>query len=372
MNLDRVGSSWVEGRLAGRPKLALRGTTSRALPPHVREAVVAALDEHASMPPAAGLPELRAAIGSLHGRDPESEVVVTGGAQHALSVAFRALLKPGDEVVLPTPTYSFGGAIRRAGGEPVEVPSRLEDGWRIDTDAVAAAITPATRVVVLCNPGNPTGVVHPRATVEALVDLCRGRCITLLTDEAYERYVYDGPMISAAALSDDVVLVRSIGKSFALPSWRLGYVLAPPAVAAACRAVLEWDCLRLPHAAQRAGAAAIAGPQDWLADVADEYRRCRDAAHAAARAAGVACMLPAAGPFLFLDTRDRPDAWEGLHEVGIAVVPGAFFGAPGFVRLAFGADDATLAELQQRLVAWAARPDTVVGVGDSITLRAEA
>jgi aspartate/methionine/tyrosine aminotransferase len=356
VNLDRVGSSWVEERLAGRPKLPLRGTTSRALPPHVRDAVVAALDEHGSMPSAAGLPELRAAIAALHGRDPDTEVVVTGGAQHALSVAFRALLRPGDEVVIPTPTYSFGGAIRRAGGEPVEVPSRLEDGWALQVDAVAAAITPATRVVVLCNPGNPTGVVHPPATVQALVDLCRDRGVRLLTDEAYERYVYDGPMTSAAALSPDVVLVRSIGKSFALPSWRLGYIIAPPAIAAACRAALEWDCLRLPHVAQRAGAAAITGPQDWLAGVADEYRHCRDAAHAAARAAGLDCVLPAAGPFLFLDTRARPRAWEELHDRGIAVVPGEFFGAPGFVRLAFGADRTTLTELADRLAAWAVSP----------------
>lgn len=353
MNLDRVGSSWVEEQLAGRPRLALRGTTSRPLPPHVREAVVAALDEHDSMPPAAGLPELRAAIATLHGRDPDAEVVVTGGAQHALSVAFRAIVSPGDEAVLPTPTYSFGGAIRRAGGEPVEVPSRQEDGWALDVGAVAAAITPATCVVVLCNPGNPTGVVHPPATVRALVELCRERGVTLLTDEAYERYVYDGQLTSAAALDDGVVLVRSIGKSWALPSWRLGYIVAPPPVAAACRAVLEWDCLRLPHVAQRAAAAAITGPHDWLADVAAEYRRCRDLALTAVRAAGIACALPTAGPFLFLDVRHRDGAWKALHELGIAVVPGAFFGAPGFVRLAFGADEDTLSELGRRLTAFA-------------------
>jgi aspartate/methionine/tyrosine aminotransferase len=353
VNLDRVGSSWVERRLAARTKLALRGTTSRALPPHVRAAVLEALDEHDAMPPSHGLTSLREAIGALHGRDPESEVLVTAGAQHALSVAFRALLADGDEVVVPSPTYSFGGAIRRAGGVPVYVTSRLEDGWRIDVDAVAAACTAATQVLVLCNPGNPTGVVHASTTVEALVGLCRDRGITLLTDEAYERYVYDGSLASAAALDEGVVLVRSVGKSYALPGWRLGYVVAPSRVVDACRTVVEWDCLRLPHVAQRAGAAAITGPGDWLADVADEYRRCRDAAFAAAEQAGIACALPAAGPFLFLDVRGVDGAWESLHEAGIPVVPGAFFEAPGFVRLAFGADEQTLAELATRLRAWA-------------------
>ena len=338
---DRIGSLWVEERYRGRV-LPLRGTAARPLPDHVRGAAVEALGEHERTPPTRGLVGLREAIARLHGRDPETEVLVTSGAQHGLSVAFRALLDPGDEVIVPSPAYFFGGAIEAAGGRAVYVPSREEDGWLWDLDAIAAAVGPRTRAVVACNPGNPTGHLPATEEVAGLVAIAGRHGLAIVADEAYERYVYDGARIaSLAERRPDAVLVRSIGKSYALPTWRLGYVVgARPFIDAALRA-LELDCIRCPYVGQRVAQAALEGPQSWLEDVASEYERNRDEALAAVEAVGLSAVRPAAAPFLFVNLRGAGE--EELLEAGIPAVPGRFFQAPGYARVPFGGDVATLA-----------------------------
>ena len=323
---------WVEERLAARDRVGLHGTAARPLPPHVRAAVAEALDEHERSAPPRGLPELREAIARLHGADPEREVLVTNGAQHALAVCFHALLAPGDNVVVPTPAYFFGGAIELAAARAVYVPSREEDGWRWDPDALERAVDERTKVLVLCNPCNPTGYLPSREEIDALLELARRRRLVVLTDEAYERYVFDGEL--APARGDHVVVVRSIGKSYALPAWRLGYVVAPAPIADECARVLEVDVIRCPYVTQRAALAALTGPQDWLAGIADEYTARRDRALAAVREAGLEARRPAAGPFLFV----RLDDEDALLEAGIPAVPGRFFQAPGYARVPFGGD----------------------------------
>ncbi len=324
---------WVEERHPG----PLRGAASRPLPPHVRAEILAALDDTGTAPPR-GLPALREAIGRLHGRDPETEVLVTNGAQHALGVCFRALLQPGDGVIVPTPAYFFGGAIEAAGGRTIYVPSREEDGWRWHPDAIERAVDARTRALVVCNPNNPTGHLPSSAEIEELVELAERHGLLIVTDEAYERYLYgEARLASVLDRASDAVLVRSIGKSYAMPGWRLGYLVAPPAVIDACAEVLEWDVLRCPTVGQRAAATAIGGPQDWLADLAQEYERKRDWALAAVHAVGLSCVPPRAGPFLFV---------AGVEDelLAMGAVPGRFFQAPGYARLPFGGDPAALAQ----------------------------
>jgi aspartate/methionine/tyrosine aminotransferase len=344
---DRIGSLWVEERYGGRI-LPLRGTAARALPPHVREAAIAALGEHGRTPPSRGLPELRQALARLHGRDPEREVLVTCGAQHALAVCFRALLAPGETAIVPAPAYFFAGPIEAAGGRAVYVHGREEEGWRWDLDAIERAVDPSTRVLVACNPGNPTGHLPSQDEVAALAALAGRHGLTIVTDEAYERYVYGGALASVLEAAPDAVLVRSIGKSYAVPSWRLGYLVAPPDVVDRCLRALEVDCIRCPSVGQRVALAAVEGPQDWVADLADEYERYRDVALAAVAAAGLAVAPPPAGPFLFLSLDGAGE--EELLEAGIPAVPGRFFEAPGYARLPFGGADDALADA---LRAWA-------------------
>ncbi len=315
----------AERALAGRTDvLPLKGSVGAPLPPHVREAVLAALDEHTVTPPSRGHLALREAIARdlPAPADPETQILVTNGAMQALGLVFRAVLEPGDEVIVPTPSYFFRGLVERAGGTFVPVPTP-EDTWRWDPAAIEAAVTERSRLLVLTNPNNPTGHLPTRAEIDELLALAARHRLTVLTDEAYERCIFDGELASAWG-AENVILVRSLGKSLALPAWRIGFVAAEPAVIDACLRELEWDVIRVSHPVQRAAAAALDGPQDWLDALRAQTRRDRDAAHARF---GDAAHLPAATPFLWLRLGDEP------LDPRLPVVDGAAFGTPGYARL---------------------------------------
>jgi aspartate/methionine/tyrosine aminotransferase len=329
VNRDEMPSIALERRLAGTDVLPLKGSMAAPLPSHVREAVVAALDEHTVTPPSRGHLALREAIArSLHApADPERGILVTNGAMHALSLVFRALLDPGDEVLVPTPCYFFAGLIERAGGVFVPVPS-----W--DPSAIEAAVTPKSRILVLTNPNNPDGRLPSRAEIDELLAIADRHDMTVITDEAYERCIHEGKLASAWG-APNVILIRSLGKSLAMPAWRIGFVAAESSVIDACLDELEWDVIRVSHVAQRAATAALEGPQGWLDEVADGYRRDRDAAHAAiVQHPRLSAALPAAGPFLWLELGGLSS--DDVIAEGFPVVDGAAFGAPGYARLPFG------------------------------------
>ena len=348
MRRDEMPSIAAERALAGRDVLPLKGSVAAPLPPHVRDAVAAALDEHAVTPSSRGHLELREAIAkSLPApADPERELLITNGAMHALSLVFRALLAAGDEVIVPTPCYFFAGLIERAGGVFVPV-----DGW--DPAAIEGAVTPRTRAFVLTNPNNPDGRLPTRAEVDELLALAARHGLTVVTDEAYERCIHDGELASAWG-APNVVLVRSLGKSLAMPAWRIGFVAGSADAIDACLGELEWDVIRVSHVAQRAAAAALDGPQDWLEEVAAGYRRDRDASHAAvAGYLTLSAPLPGATPFLWADLGGIPA--ESLLAAGIAVVDGVHFGSPGKARLPFAGAAEHEAELRRRLALVAER-----------------
>jgi aminotransferase len=346
---DEVPSLAAERRIVGTGLLPLKGTAGAPLPDHVREAVSAAVGEHDVTPPSRGDLALREAIVRTlpAPADPEREVLITNGAMHGLSVLFRALLQPGDEVVVPTPAYFFGGLIERAGGSPVSVPSREADDWRWDVEAIERAVTRRTTTLVLCNPNNPTGYLPTRAEIDVLLELADRHGLSVVTDEAYERCIFDGELASAFG-GPGVILVRSLGKSLAMPNWRIGFVAGDGEIVDRCLRELEWDVLRVGHVVQRAAAAALDGPQDWLADLADRYRRDRDAAHGVISEDHILdSTLPAATPFLFLNL--GPLSAENLLAAGVAVVDGAAFGAPGYARLPFAGAAELGDELHRRL-----------------------
>ena len=258
-------------RRSGVEPVPLHGTLSPALPPHVVDAVARTLGRPMAAPPPRGLLELRGAmaerLGHATGRavDPELEVIVTNGAMHALGLCFRSLVRPGDEVVVPAPCFFFSGPIQAAGATPVYVPGTAADGWRWDPDAIEQAIGPRTAALLLCNPGNPTGAVPSREEMAAVVAVAESRGLPIVTDEAYEAAVWgDTTMTSAAALAADVIVIRSLGKSLAMPQLRVGVIAGPAGRVAGCADALEWDCLRVGIAAQEAALAALTGPRDWL------------------------------------------------------------------------------------------------------------
>jgi aspartate/methionine/tyrosine aminotransferase len=340
----------------------LSGTPAPALPDHVVDAVAAALARRMTTPPVNGLAALRRALASELERstggaaDPETGVLVTNGAMQALGVCFRSLLEPGDEVVVPTPCFFFGGPIQRAGGVPVYVPSSEADGWRWDVDALERAVGPRTRAVMLCNPGNPTGTVPSPEEVAAVVSLAERHGLVVVTDEAYEAGVWQGAVLcSAFGLADEVVVIRSLGKSLSMPQLRIGMLAGPAHRVARCTRVLEWDCLRVNVASQEAALAALEGPRDWLDRIQSGLEDDRATAiEAVAATPGLTAVTPRAAPFLFVGSSSGDDLASQLEQAGLPVVDGAAFEAPGYARLPFGGAAGAAAALRQALDSWAA------------------
>jgi aspartate/methionine/tyrosine aminotransferase len=339
----------------------LSGTPAPALPDHVVDAVAAALARRMKTPPVRGLAALRRALATELDRttgraaDPDDEVIVTNGAMHALSVCFRALLEPGDEVVVPTPTFFFGGPIESAGGVPVPVLGSASQGWRWDAETLELAVGPRTRALMLCNPGNPTGTVPSQEDVVAAVALARRHGLTIVTDEAYEAGLWQGtPLCSAFGLAEDVVVIRSLGKSLSMPQLRIGMLAGPAAFVERCVRVLEWDVLRVNVASQEAALAALEGPRGWLHAIHAGLESDRAVAlDLVAATPGLTATTPLAAPFLFVGSETGTDLADELERLGLPVVDGAAFGAPGYARLPFGGATEAAGALRRALDGWA-------------------
>ncbi|OFV89092.1 MAG: hypothetical protein A2V74_05535 [Acidobacteria bacterium RBG_16_70_10] len=347
------------------------GEPDQPTPRHIAEAGKAAIDAgRTKYAPAAGLPELRAAVAHRYREDfgvsfaPE-DVVATIGGKQALALLYQAVLDRGSEVVIPTPAWpTFAEAARVAGGRPVFVPLRAAAGFRVTAKAIARALTPRTKVVIVNSPSNPTGAVADPAEIEKIARLARRRGFLLVYDDTYAHLVFDsgGPASLRAvreAAGDRLVVVGTASKTYCMTGWRVGWVIGPRALAEAGAALNSHSVQSPATFAQLAAVEALTGPQDVVRELAEEYRRRRAFIHPAiAGIPGVACPEPAGGFYLFPDvsrhlSREIPDtvalATRLLEDKGVAVVPGEGFGAPGYLRLSFASAMADLREGARRI-----------------------
>ncbi|MGW7573745.1 pyridoxal phosphate-dependent aminotransferase [Streptomyces sp. NPDC054765] len=294
--------------------------------------------------------------------DPESELLITHGAQHGMSVAIRALLEPGDEIVVPAPTYFFDGMIRMAGVRPVYVPLEESLGWEYDPEAVEAAVTPATKALLICNPSNPTGYVPGRRRLVELLDVAARHGMVVLADESYERYVWDGPGYTPQMLlrerHPDLVTVTSLSKNYAFTSWRVGYVNAPAHLLQPIHRAFEWDSINVGDVAQAAAEAVIAGPQEWIESSFATLRFRRDVQLAGFAQAGLKAVRPDAGVFTFADFASLGVTGRDLENLllshGVTAIAGdAFAGPPTHARVLYGGSVDSLAEVGRRLTSLA-------------------
>ncbi len=367
MTLGRFPTYAAEERLgagsARASRVPLHGTPAPPLPAHVVEAVSRTLSRPMPAPPARGLETLREALAvelrRTVGRavDPVGEIVVTNGAMQALGVVLRALLAPGDEVVVPAPCFFFEGPIRAAGAAPVYVPSARGPGFAWDAEEIAGAAGPRARVLLLCNPENPTGYVPEADEVAAVVAIAAERGLRVVTDEAYEGSLWDGAVLSSAfEAAEDAIVVRSLGKSLLMPQLRIGFAAGPADVVEVCVRTLEWDCLRVGVAAQAAALAALSGPREWIGEVQGGMSRSRRVAlDAVARVDDLVVDPPRGGPFLFLGASDgRETLADELLSVGLPVVDGRHFQASGRARLPFGGAEDAGPALERALARWSA------------------
>ncbi|MEO3857130.1 pyridoxal phosphate-dependent aminotransferase [Acrocarpospora sp. B8E8] len=292
--------------------------------------------------------------------DPETELLITHGAQHGMSVVLRALLSPGDEVVIPAPTYFFDGMVRMAGARPVYVGSRESADWDHDPDEVEAAVTPATRALLICNPNNPTGYVPARARLEQLLDVAARHGLLALSDESYARYVHDGPGYVPQMLlrerHPDMVTVTSLSKNYAFTSWRVGYAHAPAHLLERVHRALEWDAINVGDVPQAAAHAVITGPQDWIEPAFATMRERRDLLLSGVHAAGLRAVRPDAGIFALADFSPLGVAGRDLEDLllerGLTAIAGdAFHGPATHARLLYGGTHESLTEVANRLAA---------------------
>ena len=324
-------------------------------PPHVVEAGIRALrDGHTRYGPPAGLPELREAIcEDLAGRGlraSSERIVVCPGAKPAILYAVLATIEPGDEVLLPDPGFPiYDSVVRFCGGVPVAVPALAG----FDVEAVANKITPRTRMLVYNSPGNPTGAVVPEADLHSLARLATDHDLWVLADDIYRRIVYGkepGCIAALAGMAERTIIVDGFSKAYAMTGWRLGYGVFPDSLAPhAVRLVINSNTCTAAFV-QRAGLAALRGPQDAVAAMVAEFRRRRDVLIDRLTAIeGVRCRTPEGAFYAFPDVSALPLdsarlADRLLEEEGVAVLDGKGFGpgGDGHLRFSFASSMETL------------------------------
>jgi aspartate aminotransferase len=288
------------------------------------------------------------------------QVVVTVGAKHALFNIALALFEPGDQVVIPAPCWvSYPEQVRIAGAEPVLPAAREEDGWRIQPDALARAINPKTKAVLLCSPSNPTGAAYSKTELLALVDVLRKTDAWIITDEIYGELVYDGfEHVSIAKLAPDladrIVVVDGVSKTYAMTGWRIGWAIAPKPLAKAIDVIQGQSTTNATAIAQEAALAALTGPQEEITKMRAAFEKRRRVMVDGLNALpGVRCRMPEGAFYAFADCRSfygleyqgRPIASDDdiafwlLEKAHVAAVPGGAFGAPGFLRFSYATSE---------------------------------
>lgn len=344
------------------------GEPDQPTPQHIVEAAEEALRAGLTRyGPSEGIPELREAICehlALFGIDAKpDEVLVTPGASFAIYLALKAILRPGDRVLLPTPTwFVYPDLVRLAGGRCVFVSPR--EGYKPDLEALAEAIGPGVRALVLNTPNNPVGYVLSAEEVRALADLAVDHGLYVISDEIYKAFTYDGvkhvSLASVPELRDKLVLVDGFSKAYRMTGWRLGYLVAPAGLVNEMVAMQRAIIMCVPPFIQKAGLAALRGPQEHVKEMVAEYQARRDLVlNALSRLPGVRVERPAGGFYVFPDLsayglKASELASRLEREQGVKVMPGELFG-PGWgyhIRISFCRPREELAEGMERLIAF--------------------
>lgn len=342
-------------------------------PPHAVAAAKDALDAGLThYGPFAGLPELRAAVAedALHHKGvttrPE-DVFITVGGKGVMVYAILALIDPGDEVILPDPTFPiYASLTRTCGGTPVPIPLRMEDRFALDPERVAAAITPRTKMLILNSPANPTGGVMERAAVERIAELAIEHGLIVLSDEIYGRILYDGAehvsIASLPGMTERTVILDGVSKAYAMTGWRLGTAVVPSWLSPHVGRLIINTISCVPAFIQLGALAALTGPQDGVeAMVAEFAARRRLVVDGLNAIPGIRCAEPQGAFYAFpevtgtgLDGRTMADRL--LEEAGVSTVAGTAFGAwaEAFLRISYATSRERLTEGLRRIAGFVA------------------
>ncbi len=338
-------------------------------PEHIRQAATDAMnagDTHYVA--SAGIPGLRKAIADklLHDNgievDPNGGVIVTPGGKQALFEATLAFVEPGVDVLIPEPAWvSYGPMVELAGGTPVPVTLDPGNNWRLTLEKLAAAATPATRILLINSPNNPTGRVLDGAELNAVAEFAREHDLLVFTDEMYEKILYDDHRhVSIATLpgmADRTLTFNGLSKAYAMTGWRLGYVAGPRPYMEQIEKVHSHSVTCATSFVQKAGIVALTGPQAFISEMVSAWdRRRRHLAAGLNQIKGITCPLVEGAFYAFADVRgtgltSTQAADLFLQDAHVAVTPGIAFGAAGegHVRLSFATSDEALAHAVDRI-----------------------
>ncbi|KPL10411.1 aspartate aminotransferase [candidate division BRC1 bacterium SM23_51] len=332
-------------------------------PEHIKDAAKRALDEgFTKYTPSAGIPELRQAICEKFKNDngldytPE-QILVSCGAKHSIFNAVQALVDPGDEVIFQAPYWvSYPEMVKAAGGEPVIVEAGVDQGFRMTADQVCAAITDRTALCILNSPSNPTGAVYGRDEILEIVDVLADRGIPVISDEIYEKILYDGLTHTCVAslrpeFKDLTILVNGVSKTYSMTGWRIGYLAGPKEAVGAMTRLQDHSTSNPTSISQKAALAALRGDQSAAAKMVEAFdERRRYIVEALNAIPGVRCPMPQGAFYVFPDVSGVYGKALGdgktlngslelcdylLDKARVAVVPGVAFGDDRCVRLSY-------------------------------------
>jgi len=336
-------------------------------PANVREAAKRAIDAgRTHYPPFPGIPELREAIAADSARrrgfapDPQN-VFVTVGGKGVMYYTILALVDPGDEVIVPDPGYPIYESVTRfAGGTAVPIAIRQENGFRLDPDELASLVTPRTKLIVINSPANPTGGVLTRDDLERIAAIAVEHDLAVLSDEIYSRILYEGEHVSIAALpgmAERTIVLDGFSKTWAMTGWRLGYGIVPSWLGHGFGRLIINSVSGATTFAQVGAVEAIAGPQDEVDRMVEEFRARRDLVVDGLNAIpGVSCLRPAGAFYVFpeisgtgLTGAELADRL--LHEGGVSVLAGTAFGQVGVnhIRLSYANSRENISEALRRM-----------------------
>lgn len=338
-------------------------------PKHIRDAAIEAMNAGETHYVASeGIPGLRKAIADKLRDDngievdPNGGVIVTPGGKQALFEAALAFVEPGVDVLIPEPAWvSYGPMVELAGGRPVPVALNPDDNWRITAESLAAAVTPASRVLLINSPNNPTGRVLDETELGIIADFARAHDLLIFSDEMYEKILYDGQThVSVATLpgmAERTLIFNGLSKAYAMTGWRLGYAAGPKDFMKQIAKVHSHSVTCATSFVQKAGITALTGPQEFISEMVVAWdRRRRNLAEGLNAINGMHCPLVEGAFYAFADVRgtgltSAEAADRFLQEAHVAVTPGVAFGAAGegHVRLSFATSDELLERAVERL-----------------------
>ena len=336
-------------------------------PWHVREAGIYSLEKGYTMYTSnSGMPELRHELAhylelsygvSYH---PEHEILITTGSSEGLDLALRAIINPGDEIIIPDPCYvAYPADIILAGGVPVFIPTNEENNFVIRTTDIEARITKQTKAILIGYPANPTGAIMPREEADAIAALARKYDLLVISDEIYARLVYGAEHIcfsSLPGMKERTVLISGFSKSHAMTGWRIGYVAAESRCIQALTKIHQYTMLSAPTMAQMAAIEALRNGEVEVERMVQEYNRRRRIMVKRLNEIGLPCFEPKGAFYTFPSIKNTGMNSEEfaetlLKEERVAVVPGTAFGlcGEGFVRCCYAASLPDIEEALRRM-----------------------